>query len=101
MNFTSQERIDLLNNNGWSKNDVRQLIRDCEELELQLKAIQVEAKVKVQIAEMRKQFNDQFVYNQSIEGSEEGVFYMHKYSEPRADKSYDDLWNWVNSNLSE
>jgi len=30
MNYTSQERIDLFNSNGWSKNDVRLLIRDCD-----------------------------------------------------------------------
>ncbi len=44
MNFTPQQRIDLLNNNGWSKNDVRQLIRDCEELETKISNL-VEAPV--------------------------------------------------------
>jgi hypothetical protein len=45
MNFTPQQRTDLLNNNGWSKNDVRQLIRDCEELETKL-SIPMDAEVK-------------------------------------------------------
>ena len=71
MNFTPQQRIDLLNNNGWSKNDVRQLIRDCEELELQLKAIQVQAKVKPEIADVIKSHIT--AYNHLIK------FYAEKY----------------------
>jgi hypothetical protein len=37
LNFTAHQRVQLLNTNGWSKNEIRQLIRDCEKLELQLK----------------------------------------------------------------
>jgi len=33
MNYTPEERTKMLNSGKWSKNDIRLLVRDCEELE--------------------------------------------------------------------
>ena len=65
MNYTAQKRIDLLNGNCWSKNEVRLLIRDLEEQDKQIKALdKVIQSQQATIVELQKQVKD--LYNEKL-----------------------------------
>lgn len=60
MNYTQQQRYDLYNNNGWSRDEVRRLIRDCDQLEAERNRLLAEC-----VADKKTQninFVDQTIY---------------------------------------
>ena len=56
MNYSAEERIKILNGNCWSRDEVRRLIRDCEELETKSQGgqVQLEQRVRAQKDEIVK-----------------------------------------------
>ena len=93
MNYTAKERIKILNGNCWSKDEVRRLIMDCEELETKSQSgqVQLEQRVRARLEELGRDFltymydnADVLIYDSELENlqpllEENGFIVKEKY----------------------